>query len=67
MDFVRKSMKRGCTIYVSENKDADQLGVTAQLICTFVFAYENIRFYHHPHHQPSDIKLDIVFVTSVSQ
>ena len=28
----------------SENKGADQLRVTAQLICAFIFAYAKIRF-----------------------
>ena len=31
---------------ICENKDADQLCGTAQLICAFVFAYAKCRFSH---------------------
>ena len=34
----------------SENKSADQLPVTAQLICVFVFAYAKSRFSHDAAH-----------------
>ena len=34
----------------SENKDADQLAVTAKLICVFVFAYAKSLFSHDKAH-----------------
>ena len=37
----------------SENKGADQLAVTAQLIWAFVFAYVKIRFSHDAAHMYS--------------
>ena len=34
----------------SENRGADKLAVTAQLICVFVFAYAKSRFSHDMPH-----------------
>ena len=41
---IRISKMRGCSIYLAIIKALISYVVTAQLICAFVFAYEEIRF-----------------------
>ena len=54
--------KRDCTIYVAIRKALISCAVTAQLTCTFVFAYAKSRFSHDATHSSNLIELCLIAV-----
>ena len=53
LEFRIYRKKRDCTIYVAKTKALISFGVTAKLICVFVFAYAKGRFSHDAAHMIS--------------